>query len=147
MSAEQAGSTQADEKVAALVDPNDFQLTGDGVTISYSTTSFAGTSQLHYKDATRERNFSGDEITSQDSPAGTLVSVTLEPNNDAREIKLTLIIPIIKLRSAEERLKFTTFAIETTDRSQSFVPPPGPAGVLQTYRVHKLQGAARHLVF
>ena len=144
MSAEQATSQQA--KAGSLIDPTDYHLKGDGVTINYSATSISGKPLFSYKDATHDLNFIGDEIERAQSPAGTLVTVTIEPNNDAREIKVTLIVPIIKLRSQTEKLDFSTFAIETTDRSVAFVAPPGPAGVLQTYRAHHLRGEAEFTV-
>jgi hypothetical protein len=48
---------------------------------------------------------------------------------------------------AGEQEELDTLAIETTDRSGAFVPPPGPAGVLQAYRVHQVSGSAQHVEF
>lgn len=140
MSAEQTASQVPGQK--ALVDPTDYSLKGDGVTISYSSTSISGRPLFQYSDGTQNLSFAGDEINRVETPAGTLVTVTLEPNNDAREIKLSLLVPIIRLHTGGETLTFKTIAIRTADSSGAFTLPPGPAGVLQVYRVLKLEGTA-----
>jgi hypothetical protein len=74
------------------------------------------------------------------------VTVTLADIPDAHVVTLTLVVPEIRLPSGDEAA-FKTLAIVTTDRSGAFVPPPGPAGVLQTYRVLRLEGVARAVAF
>jgi hypothetical protein len=129
-----------------LLDPTDYRLSGEGLEVSYSATSISGRPLFHYKDATHDLDFVGDQIDRIETPVGTLVTVTIEPNNDAREVRFSLLIPVIKLRSRDDKQRFATFGIETTDRSQSHTLPPGPAGVLQTYRTFKLEGTAELLV-
>jgi len=73
------------------------------------------------------------------------VTVTVQIVPDALVRTMTLIVPTVRL-SAGEELDLETIVIETTDRSSAFVPPPGPAGVLQTYRIHQLRGNAQYVV-
>ncbi len=127
-------------------EPNLFDLTGRNVAINYSTTSLTGEPRFHYQDEERDLNFAGGEIATMDSPPGTLVTVTLANIPDARIVTLTLVVP--KIRLVHRRpVRFATLAVETTDRSGAFVPPPGPTGVLQTYRVLRLRGVAQEVDF
>ena len=137
------------EPVAAtLQDANEFEIAGP-IVISYSSTSITGTPLLSYKDAERDVRFSGDEITRSGTPVGELVTITLENVPDAFVRTFTLVVPRVRLQTGDQTgdpPAFDTVGVETTDRSGAFVPPPGPTGVLQTYRVHQLRGVARFLV-
>jgi hypothetical protein len=101
---------------------------------------------LSYKDAELDLNFQGDDITRIQTSMGELVTVTLQIVPDAFTRTFTLVVPAIRLVSGEQA-EFNTVAIETTDRSGAFVPPPGPAGVLQTYQTYQLRGSAQHVQF
>ncbi len=57
----------------------------------------------------------------------------------------TFLVPKIRVRVGDE-VTFPTLGIETIDRSGAFVAPPGPSGVLQTYRLHQLQGVAQVVI-
>ncbi|MGQ0779166.1 MAG: hypothetical protein ACT4NY_32925 [Pseudonocardiales bacterium] len=122
-----------------LGEANQFNITGPFV-ISYSTTSFAGVPLFSYKDAQLDLNFSGDEITRQDTPLGEIVTVTLEdlfPVDGPRRT-FTLLVPTIRLSLGDE-LSFDTQGIETI--TSSGFGPPSPV-VLQVYRSYQLQGTA-----
>ena len=101
---------------------------------------------LSYADAERTLNFSGDEITRVDVPAGEVVTVTLEDVVDAFVRTFTLLVPKVRLSMGSE-VEFDAVGIETVDRSLAFVGAPGPRGVLQTYRVHDLHGIAQFVQF
>jgi hypothetical protein len=128
-----------------LADANLFEISGP-IVVSYSTSSFTGEPRLSYADAERSLNFSGTEITRLPAVGGELVTVTIEEIVDAFVRTFTLLVPRITV-SRGEQVEFDAVGIETTDRSQAFVPPPGPAGVLQTYRVHDLHGVAQAVSF
>jgi hypothetical protein len=128
-----------------LFDANLFDIVGP-IRINYSSSSITGVPLLSYKDADLDLNFQDDEITRVDTSLGELVTVTLENVVDAFIRTVTLVVPRIRLAQGEEE-EFDTLAIETTDRSGAFVPPPGPAGVLQTYRVHQVHGTAQRVEF
>jgi len=120
--------------------------TAGPIVISYSRSSITGVPLFSYKDAELDLNLSDTELTRTDSPLGELVTVTVEDVVDAFVRTFTLLVPKIGLRRGGET-DFATLGIETTDRSGAFVPPPGPSGVLQTYRVHELSGVAQHVNF
>lgn len=128
-----------------LEEGNLFTIAGP-IVISYSRSSIAGVPLFSYKDAERDLDLSDTDIIRTDSPAGELVTVTLESVVDAFVRTFTLLVPTIRLRMGDQ-VDFDTLGIETTDRSGAFVPSPGPSGVLQTYQVHELRGVAQHVVF
>ena len=58
--------------------PNQFDVQGDGVTISYSTSSIRGVPLFNYQDNERTFNRSGDEIRTEETAIATLVTIDLE---------------------------------------------------------------------
>jgi hypothetical protein len=128
-----------------LFDANLFDITGP-IRINFTRSSFAGRPQLSYQDAELDLSFQGDELDIRQTPIGDLVTVTLQSTVDVADRRIALLVPVIRL-AAGEQLDFETVLIETVDRSPAFVPSPGPAGVLQTYRTHQVQGTAQHVDF
>ena len=128
-----------------LADANLFEISGP-IVISYATSSFTGDPRLSYTDAERTLNFSGTEITRAEVPGGELVTVTIEEVIDAFVRTFSLLVPRTTV-ARDEQIEFDAVGIETIDRSSAFVPAPGPAGVLQTYRVHDLHGVAQVVAF
>jgi hypothetical protein len=130
---------------AQLAQANLFDI-GGPIRISFSASSITGQPLLSYADAELDLQFRGDEIDRVESPLGELVTVTLEDVPDAFLRTMTLVVPPIRLAPGQE-VEFETFAVEAIDRSGAFVPAPGPAGVLVTYRTHELRGSAQHVDF
>ena len=128
-----------------LFDANLFDIAGP-IRINYSSSSITGDPRFSYKDSELDLNFQGDDINRIETSVGELVTVTLQIVPDAFVRTITLIVPTIRVGAGEQE-ELDTLAIETTDRSGAFVPPPGPAGVLQTYRVHQVRGSAQHVEF
>ena len=139
--------TRNDARTTAstLVDANLFQVDGP-IRINYSSSSINGQPHVSYTDAEFDLSFQGDDITRIDTPWAELVTVTLQNLPDAFIRAFTLFVPTIRVSPGGEA-EFDTLGIETTDRSSSFVPSPGPAGVLQNYRVHQLHGNAHQVDF
>jgi hypothetical protein len=127
-----------------LYEANLFDITGP-IHINYSRTSITGQPLLSYQDAALDLHFQGDDITRTETPVGELVTVTVQIVPDAFVRTMTLLVPTVRLGAGEE-LDLETIVIETVDRSSAFVPPPGPAGVLQTYRIHQLRGNAQFVI-
>jgi hypothetical protein len=127
-----------------LEDANQFDITGP-IVIHYDRITFPGPPALSYKDAQLDLNFTGADITQADGPMGELVTVTVEDVPDAFSRTFTLIVPKIRLAMGDE-VAFDAVGIETIDRSGAHTLPPGPTGVLQTYRSHQLQGTARFVI-
>jgi hypothetical protein len=122
-----------------------FNVTGP-IVIRYSRSSITGEPEFSYQDGELDLNFSGDDIAREDTPLGEIVTVTLENAVDAFIRTFTLLVPKIRLFVGDQT-PFDTLGIETIDRSDAFVPPPGPTGVLQIYRAHQLQGVAEFVIF
>ncbi len=74
------------------------------------------------------------------------MTLVLDDAVDAFLRTFTLLVPVVRLQMGDE-VEFSAVGIETTDRSGAFVPAPGPAGVLQTHRVHQLSGTATLVAF
>ena len=70
--------------------PNLFSLSGDGLTVSLALTGIDGKPHFSYQDIYQSRNFSGDEITIEESTVGSLASVTLVRTVDAGDTTFTL---------------------------------------------------------
>ena len=124
-------------------EPNLFELTGDKVQLTYSTTSKVGQPHLSYNNHT----FNGNEIRSQKSELGSLVTVILENVADGDTLILTLLVPDVTLDSilgetTEQPIK--TLAIMTTNRNTIAGPP---VGARQIYEVLNLQGTAKIVFF
>ena len=74
------------------------------------------------------------------------MTVTIEDVTDAFVRTFSVLVPRVTVTPGEQ-VEFDAVGIETVDRSLAFVPAPGPAGVLQTYRVHDLHGVAQVVAF
>lgn len=126
-------------------EPNQFEFTGDDVQITYRSGHFIdqpNLPQLTYQDAENNLTFNKDEIRTQESELGTLVSVSLERSIDAGDTVLTLLLPSINLAGATEQ-SFETLAILT----QSFGILPHEGARLVYEDVLDLQGIARFVPF
>ena len=163
--ADAQGRQQEEASMArAVEEPNLFELTGEDVQITFSTTSFTGQPQLHYRDQQRDLTFTGADIESRESGLGRELTVVLDSVPDLHTITLTLLLPIINLggvkaeplaeplvepsREQAERTEssFATLGILTTHRT-SIGGPQLVSGPLQLYRVVLLQGIARLVDF
>ncbi len=131
--------------IAGLAEANLFDVSTP-IGVHYSRSSPTGVPLLSYRDTERDLQFSGQEITRVQTRIGEVVTVVLENAIDAFIRTFTLVVPVVRLQMGEEVL-FSALGIEVTDGSGAFVPPPGPAGVLLTHRIHQLSGTARLVAF
>jgi hypothetical protein len=86
-----------------------------------------------------DHTFFGDDIKLQESPLGTLVTVTLQPIPDIGVITLTVLIPHISGATEEHAVTFETQAIEV--RRRGFIQPQPGADLV--YTTYFLQGTAK----
>jgi hypothetical protein len=121
--------------------PNQFELSGDGIHATYSTTSFLGKPLFNYHDLHQSKNFSGDEIKTEESALGTLVTVSLHQTPDSGSTTFTLIVPDANLPPSNV-ISIQTEGITTLHRS-SIIPIQGQT---EFYTVHKLHGTATFVV-
>jgi hypothetical protein len=134
------------EKIIAIIkEPDLYELSCDGVVLTYSTSSITGSARFSFREGQREVNASGTEIRTNSTELGTEVTVTLEVVPDLRTVTITLLVPDINLGKQFE-IDFETVAIETTQHTG--IGGPGlVAGPLRTYRVIALHGTAKSVEF
>jgi hypothetical protein len=130
-------------------EPNQFILNGIGqkhkdVHLSYSTDSITGKPTFNYEDSRDTYRFTGDEIRTQKTEIGTIVTVTLKSVPDLHVITLTLLVPSINLNGSAQ--EFKTIAIRTTSKTtiagESLIK-----GAVQSYEVIDLQGTANSVMY
>lgn len=95
-------------------EPNGYSLAGDGIQITYTVSNTHGEAQLDYQDAQGGRTFTGNQINSERSPLGTLVTVFLLQTVDMGSTTLTLVVPGVNLQNTTEQ-PIETFAVVTTN--------------------------------
>lgn len=130
--------------MAQQIAPNLYDLKGVGVTFSYSTSSIGGQPRLSFKKHRLELNFAGDEITSQATSIGTLVTVTIAKTVDRGFTTFSVLLPDIALADPAARQSVRTFGITTAHITNIAGPP---TGVQETYKVLPLRGSAKSVKF
>ncbi len=105
-----------------LTSPNLYELHGQHLRVTYSTTSFDGTARLDYKDAHQSLHFMGDQIRQLDTEIGTLVTVTTFKTIDTGSKSFSLLLPHVNLGSSHQehssRRNFNQSVLLTHSRSQ-----------------------------
>jgi hypothetical protein len=129
----------------AFVQPNLYVLSGGGIHVTYSPTSFNGQPHLTYSSPFVSRTFTGNEITTTASPIGTLVTVTIMLTVDAGSTTFTLLVPVVNLNNNNDIVAITTEGVTTHHRFSIF--PPALHGQIETYAVTQLTGNAEHVLF
>ena len=124
--------------------PNLYQLQGAAVSVSYSTTSIDGRPRFTYQDAQQMHSFSGDEIRTDPSEIGTLVTVTLREVPDLGRTTFTLLLPRVRLDDSNTA-QVATVGITAMHRAS--IAPVLDRGQTQTYRSVRLTGTARSVLF
>jgi hypothetical protein len=124
--------------------PNQYDLQGPAVSVSYSTTSLAGQPQLSYKKGRQTLHFSGSQIGVLETPIGSLVTVTIANIPDESTTTFSILLPAIDLAKETTRQSFRTIGITTVHKTTIAGPPKGTQ---ETYKVVALRGAARRVQF
>jgi hypothetical protein len=128
------------KEAAAATKPNLYELSGDGIKITYTLQPIAGPPQFNYDDGKLSHLFTGKDIRTIDAEIGTLVSVTIHLTPDSGSTSFTVLIPKVGLgQSTSEPI--TTIGITTVHRRR--VPGPTPQGQDDLYTVHPMQGTAK----
>jgi hypothetical protein len=120
-----------------FVQPNLWNLTGHGIQIRYSTTG----PTLHYQDASRNLNFTGQEIRAVNVPdVGTLVSVTVFLTIDSGSSTFTVLLPRVNVAATKgASAPVSTYGI-TTGHHFSILPA-FQHGQQESYSLTPLTGA------
>ena len=117
--------------MAQNVLPNQYDLRGQGVTISYSVTSITGKPQLSFKKGRQMLNFSGDEIGVFDTTIGSLVTVTMQGQSTEDSLPSALYFRPSSWRVLQLDRHSQTIGITTVHKTTIAGPIKG---VQQSYR-------------
>jgi hypothetical protein len=126
--------------MAQTIVPNQYDLLGQGVTISYSTSNIVGQAQLSLKLGRQSLNFTGNEITVLDTGIGSLITVTTAKTVDSGFTTFSFLLPAISLATAKQT--FQTIGLTTVHKTTISGPVTGP---LETYKSVALKGTARQV--
>ena len=121
--------------------PTQYDLSGGGIQVSYSTTSISGQPLFSYHDAFQFKSFSGKEITTLDTDIGTLVTVVIHLTIDRGSTTFSLLVPRVNLPPSNTQ-NITAEGITTLHRFSV----PAPQGQTEFYTVGALQGTATFVI-
>jgi hypothetical protein len=124
--------------------PNLYQVHGHGHQVTYSTSGIDGKPHFSYHDATLTLAFTGEQIRSQDTEDGTLVTVTIRPTVDAGNTTFTRLVPTVNL-DLDTSAPISTIGI-TTQHKFSVIPALRH-GQTELYGVTRLTGTASAVTF
>jgi hypothetical protein len=122
--------------------PNQYDLSGKHLHVTYSTTGTDGKPHFSYQDLQQTLSFTGDEIRSVETEIGTLVSVTIRMTVDTGGTTFSVLLPHVNI-PGEQSVPIQTFGI-TTLHKFSIVPVSGQRDFYTTTR---LNGTASRVFF
>ena len=125
--------------------PNAYHLHAKHLSISYSTTGFAGKPSFEYHDVQQTLIFTEDQIRTVTSDIGTLVTVTIRRTVDSGSTSFTLLVPNVNVTGPHLQVHITTEGITTLHRFS--IVPALNQGQTEFYTVTKLTGTAEILEF
>lgn len=126
--------------------PDLYDLKNGTLQISYSTSGIDGKPHFSYKKGKTQLNFSGDEIRTDTTDLGTIVSVTTAMTVDNGSTSFSVLIPKINLDTKMGATAIvSTQGIETQHKFS--VIPAFKKGQMDTYKVTSLTGKASFVVF
>jgi hypothetical protein len=128
------------KEAAAATKPNLYELSGDGIKITYTLEPIGGPPQFNYDDGKLSNLFTGKDIRTVDTEDGTLVSVTIHLEIDRGSTSFSVLIPKVGLGQTTSE-SITTIGITTVHRRP--VVGPTPQGQNDLYTVHQMQGTAQ----
>jgi len=121
--------------------PTLYELSGSGIHVSYSTTSFQGGPLFTYHDAFQFKSVSGDQIKTEQTAIGTVVTIVLHMTVDRGSTTFSLLLPRVNLPATN----VANVSAEGITTLQRFSVPP-PLGQTQIYTVRALSGTASFVV-
>lgn len=127
--------------IQPIVQPNLFELQGYKTQITYSTTSIIGVPQLTYISQGKTLNFKGEEIHSEQTQLGQMVTVSISDNPSSEILEtLTLLIPVVNLQPTTLEQAMQTIAIFSRIIKST-------KAQVQTYATTSLSGKAQQVAF
>lgn len=125
--------------------PNLYELHGDKLQVTYSTTSIAGQPIFTFQQGRKTLNFKKTEIKTTKTPIGTLVTVLIETVPDLKTVTFSLALPDVNLQQST-KVNIKTVGILTTSK-MSIGGPNLVKGAVQAYKVVTLSGTAKAVQF
>jgi len=133
--------------LALATPPNLFECKGTDAVVGYSTSSFSGAPTFNVKTGSEDsRNYLGNQIRTQDSVVGKLVTVTKLAVPDLKVVTDTLVVPGINLTDRITEVAFDSVLIETTSRT-SIAGPTLVQGLAQSSQFLPVHCTARKVFF
>ena len=123
--------------------PTLYELSGNGIQVTYTTSSLTGQPQFYYHDASQAKSFSGTQIQAVDTIIGKLVTVFLVQTVDGGNTTFTLVVPNVNLPPSN----FATISTEGITTLHKFSIFKPPLGQTETYTFHPLTGTASFVEF
>lgn len=102
--------------------PNYFALKGSGANVNYALGPARGFPELKYTDGAFERIFGPDQIESNNTGLGELVSVPLLLSVDAGGHRFGFFLPSLNITAADQTVNFRTVGIYETFSGPNSVP-------------------------
>jgi hypothetical protein len=131
--------------MAAMTEPNLYELQGDKTKVTYSTSSITGKPLFTIWLGRKTLNFSGNEIKVDGTPIGTLVTVTIETVPDLKTVTFSLLLPAVNLPESN-KVSIKALGILTTAKTSIGGPKP-VKGALQAYKTVVMSGTAKAVDF
>jgi hypothetical protein len=128
----------------AVTTPTSYTLQGQGLHVSYSTTSFQGKPHFDYNDSHITQSFVGDEIRTEQTEIGTLVTVTIMLTVDRGATSFSLLLPTVNVGPSKSA-PISTIGITT--RHRFALPVSLNLGQTELYTVTQLTGTAEDIDF
>lgn len=100
---------------------NQFTLKGHSIEVEYTSGATPGTPVLHYKDACVSLDFKQDEIRTDPTALGLLVSMRLEGSVDVGGTVFAFFLPSVDVPS-DETFYFTTVALREESTGPNSIP-------------------------
>jgi hypothetical protein len=119
---------------------NKFTLTGDNIQVDYTIGANPSFPALIYKDGTRTKSFTPNEITTQSTALGSLVSIPLVRTVDTGGETFAFFLPNIEV-PGEQTVPFTTAAV-----GDKFSGPDSVPRRPTTWRACVMEGTAQNVL-
>lgn len=123
--------------------PNLYELTGTRLKVTYSSSSIAGKPLMTIRQGRKDQQFTGNEIKTDKTQIGQLITVTLETQPDRKTVLFSVLLPDVNLPDSQ-KANIKTEAVVTTIKTTIAGPPKGQ---VQTYKTVLLSGTARSVDF
>lgn len=122
------------------IQPNEYTLSGGGITFTFIRSNFLGQPFACFNDGTQTKDYFGPAVRVLDVGIGTLVAVTTFMTIDTGGSEFSVLLPLIELADATKTQAFATDGIFTRFKGPDSFPL---TGVRESYDFIPMEGTAR----